>query len=44
MQKRWIGWILTLCMVLALLPLGAYASESNELTVYTYLRRELGCN
>ena len=44
MQKRWIGWILTLCMVFALLPLGAYASESNELTIYTYLRRDLGCN
>ncbi len=44
MQKRWIGWILTLCMVFALLPFGAQASESNELTIYTYLRRELGCS
>ena len=44
MQKRWIGWILTLCMVFTLLPFGALASEPNELTIYTYLRRELGCN
>ncbi len=44
MQKRWICWILILCMVCALCPLPAHAAESNELTIYTYLRRELGCN
>ena len=44
MQKRLICWILTLCMVIALCPLPAQAAESNELTIYTYLRRELGCN
>ena len=44
MQKRLICWILTLCMVFALCPLSARAAESNELTIYTYLRSELGCN
>ena len=44
MQKRLICWILTLCMVFALCPLPAHAAESNELTIYTYLRRELGLN
>ena len=44
MQKRLICWILTLCMVFALCPLPAHAAESNELTIYTYLRRVLGLN
>ena len=44
MQKRLICWILMLCMVVTLCPLPAQAAESNELAIYTYLRRELGCN
>ena len=44
MQKRWICWVLVLCMAVSLLALPAYASESNELTIYTFLRRDLGCS
>ena len=42
MLKRMICLALTLCIVLALGVLPAQAAESNELTVFLFLRQELG--
>ena len=44
MQKRLISLILILCMAVSLLLLPVQAADSNEATIYAFLRTELGCN
>ena len=44
MQKRLLCWILALCMAFALVCMPAQAAQSNELTIYFFLRTEVGCN
>ena len=44
MLKRMICWALSLCAALSLAVFPAQAAESNELTVFLFLREELGFN
>ena len=44
MLKRMICWMLTLCAVLSLAAIPAQAADSNEETIYLFLRQELQFN
>ena len=41
MLKRMICWVLTLCVVLSLAAIPAQAADSNEETIFLFLRQEL---
>ena len=44
MLKRMICWVLTLCVVLSLAAMPAQAADSNEETIFLFLRQELQLN
>ena len=44
MLKRMICWVLTLCVVLSLAAIPAQAADSNEETIFLFLRTELQLN
>ena len=44
MLKRMICWVLTLCVVLSLAAMPAQAADSNEETIFLFLREELQLN
>ena len=44
MLKRMICWVLTLCVVLSLAAMPAQAADSNEETIFLFLRTELQLN
>ena len=44
MLKRMICWVLTLCVVLTIGAIPAQAADSNEETIFLFLRTELGFN